>query len=342
MIETISSETPHMKYIGGGVMENHDDYFRPLVDKIPDFDYVELVRLNHNKRKSTITVKHSVCSETFDIGYANLYYRRKCPICKPRKYMTRELFLEEFNKRDDADEYKVTNTFTGLKEPIVLIHKCGKSFEMIAADLIYKRQSKCPCVYGKNSFKHSLEELRERIVRTNSEYSLVSVPDENNIRVILDTVIMKHHVCDKEFPIIPHNFFNGRKQRCPYCSPPPVLPKDSKGSKKVEKWLINNDIDFVKEKRLPGMVSPVTGRKLRIDFYLPAYRMAIEFDGTQHYISKPSRIFTKDVIDRVRINDDAKDKYCMENFIPLLRLTEEDIVTGLYLNKLAIFTMYLD
>ena len=63
---------------------------------------------------------------------------------------------------------------------------------------------------------------------------------------------------------------------------------------------------------------------LRFDFYLDDYNTAIEFDGEQHYFpvnfdSYHEKRFKKEFYD-LKIRDQIKNKYCLENRITLIRI----------------------
>ena len=63
---------------------------------------------------------------------------------------------------------------------------------------------------------------------------------------------------------------------------------------------------------------------LRFDFYLDDYNTAIEFDGEQHYFpvnfdNYHEERFKKEFYD-LKIRDQIKNKYCLENRITLIRI----------------------
>ena len=57
---------------------------------------------------------------------------------------------------------------------------------------------------------------------------------------------------------------------CPKCS------KKSKGEEAIQNFLEKNKIDYIREWKLPET-------QTRLDFYLPKYNIAIEYDGIQHF-----------------------------------------------------------
>lgn len=96
---------------------------------------------------------------------------------------------------------------------------------------------------------------------------------------------------------------------CPLC-------KESRGEQRVRLYLENNGIPFESQKRFEGCANV---RKLPFDFYIESIKMAIEFDGEQHYI--PIEWFGgKQNLQEVQIRDEIKTKYCLDNGIALVRI----------------------
>ena len=84
--------------------------------------------------------------------------------------------------------------------------------------------------------------------------------------------------------------------------------------KRIEKFLISNNIDYICEKTFDDCKNVSF---LHFDFYLPKLNLIIEFDGPFH--TKP--IYGEDVLKKVKINDQIKNKYCKDNNINLLRIS---------------------
>lgn len=102
------------------------------------------------------------------------------------------------------------------------------------------------------------------------------------------------------------------KTGCPKC-------KSSKGEKRIRDFLIKNNISF--ETQIP--IKNKNG-KLFLDFYLHDYRLAIEYDGEQHFypvdFAGKGEKWAKREFDKIKKRDKAKNKYCKENNINLLRI----------------------
>lgn len=86
-----------------------------------------------------------------------------------------------------------------------------------------------------------------------------------------DVKTLFRHQCGFAFKMRPHDLLSGHSY-CPKCS-----KKASKGERKIMEYLMDNEIDFIKEK-----VFDWSDHK-RYDFYLPQYNLLIEYHGIQHY-----------------------------------------------------------
>lgn len=98
----------------------------------------------------------------------------------------------------------------------------------------------------------------------------------------------------------------------------------SKGEKAIMQYLSLRDIDFEPEKELQGMFGR-NGSKLRLDFYLPLERIAIEFDGVQHF--KASKVFDTPTctLETRQRNDRLKDDFCARKGIKMIRISYKQI-----------------
>lgn len=108
-----------------------------------------------------------------------------------------------------------------------------------------------------------------------------------------------------------------------------VLTKKSKGrivsvgEIKISKHLVKLGIKYKREKTFRSCVNPATKCPLRYDFYLPDYKLLIEFDGNHHkYRMKGSS--NKDFVEQ-RKRDLIKDKWAKSSGYQLLRIPSSDI-----------------
>jgi len=82
----------------------------------------------------------------------------------------------------------------------------------------------------------------------------------------------------------------------------------SKGEDLIEEWLKRKKFNYRKEKRFSWLLG-VNNGEMRLDFYIPSLRIAIEFDGPHHETS-----------DYQKANDAVKNKLLKKKNIRLIRI----------------------
>lgn len=99
---------------------------------------------------------------------------------------------------------------------------------------------------------------------------------------------------------------------CPECN-----LKQSKGSRKIEDFLIKNSISYEKEKKFDGCNYK---QPLRFDFYLSMFDICIEYQGKQHY--EPIEYFGGlSGFEETKIRDAIKKEFCLNNSIKLIEIS---------------------
>ncbi len=93
---------------------------------------------------------------------------------------------------------------------------------------------------------------------------------------------------------------------------------------KVKKWLDDNDIDYVCQKKFNDCKDI---RCLPFDFYLPKFNHCIEVDGQQHYFPSvfSKKANEKESFELTQKHDKIKNNYCKKHNIGLLRIGYNDI-----------------
>lgn len=102
----------------------------------------------------------------------------------------------------------------------------------------------------------------------------------------------------------------------------------SKWEMLINDFLIGLNVDFIFQKRFTDCTNEKGSDMLPFDFYLPCYKIIIEYDGEHHF--RPVKGWGGEEKFNVTLqNDYIKNNYCKMNNITLLRLpytyTEEDI-----------------
>lgn len=118
---------------------------------------------------------------------------------------------------------------------------------------------------------------------------------------------------------------------CPYC-------RESKGEKEIEEYLKTKNIEHKRQ----YIIKYGEFKRLYIDFYIPEYKLAIEYDGVQHF--EPVKHFGgKPKFDKQVLIDKTKESYCKENKINLLKIHYKDKQDIPYLieNMLSISNLHI-
>lgn len=104
------------------------------------------------------------------------------------------------------------------------------------------------------------------------------------------------------------DYTNVKVQQCRSCS-----SAESVGERLISECLCRMNIKFEREKRFADCKDKTY---LPFDFYIPYYRLAIEFDGQHHF----KNIWGEDHLRTTKRHDRIKDEYCAQNNIYLLRI----------------------
>jgi very-short-patch-repair endonuclease len=95
----------------------------------------------------------------------------------------------------------------------------------------------------------------------------------------------------------------------------------SKGELRIANFLKENAQPFIREFYFKEMKRGKDFKMLFFDFYLPQLKIAIEFDGVQHY----TRTWGGKKMENGETNDFLKSAFCKKNGISLIRIKHTDI-----------------
>lgn len=103
---------------------------------------------------------------------------------------------------------------------------------------------------------------------------------------------------------------------------------ESKGSRKIQEILNQNNIPFIQEKRFSDLRFEDTGHLARFDFYVND-EYIIEYDGRQHFIQGNGVYDNEEKFMKTQEHDRIKNEYCAQHNIPIIRIpyTELDNIT---------------
>ena len=148
-------------------------------------------------------------------------------------------------------------------------------------------------------------------------YDKINFNDPNTIKVTYNPATKKYRR-EREFEIFcnqpTHGYFiqssNNHKagMGCPLC-------RESKGEIYLSNLFTNNKIKHVrgKDARFEGLIGKKVG--LTCDFYLPDYKVIVEYDGKQHFqpIFGSTEKNRMDSYNRTYVNDNIRDNFAKTN-----------------------------
>lgn len=277
----------------------------------------------NNKVKMKFT--HLTCGTSFMMKPNAFLTGGRCPKCslEKRASLTRKTtseFIKDVDTCYGVGEYIVLGNYEGADIPIKVKHnKCGNIYESRPADLI--RGHGCPkCAYKTRaskigvSHRMSFAEVQKSVNQIlGKDYHILLKPEE--YKGNRQKITIKHDKCGHTYSTR-YSDIQCFGYGCPYC-------KDNKSHGEV--IILDYLINTLKMKPNRDFYYGYTGLnirykgKLHLDFYFPKYKVAIEYDGLQHY--KPINFFggIKTYKDMV-IKDSIKDNYCLTHNIKLYRI----------------------
>lgn len=253
-----------------------------------------------------IDMKHNVCGSTYTALPKTFLRGHRCLICfgSPRK--TQEEFEEEIHDLV-GDEYKVIGDYKNTHTKIKMKHNdCSSSYEVTPRNFF--NGHRCPKCFG--TPKKTAEQFKKEIYDlVGNEYEIIGEYLNTNTKIGI-----KHNECGNVYQVIPYTFLGGR--RCPKCI-------ESRGEKKIDEFFKENNISASSQYRFNDCRNTAP---LPFDFAVIEdgnVKVLIEYDGEGHFkpfrYSKDEEVMLKK-LKHAQKNDQIKNKYCIENRIPLIRI----------------------
>ena len=156
-----------------------------------------------------------------------------------------------------------------------------------------------------DSLRNSVSYVKQYIENYNNN---ILLNPEDYINSGTRNLKIKCGTCGNIFVTSLGNYRRMTRKRCPTCN-----RRESEGEEIIRKYLTSKDICFVQEKTFDDCRDK---QPLPFDFYLPDYKLCIEFDGQLHYEPK----FGEERYNKTVAHDNMKNQYCKDNNIELLRI----------------------
>lgn len=265
------------------------------------YDY-SLVDYKNIMTKVKILCKKHGIFEQVPLNHINGHGCLKCS--KDKRYDKNIKCLEFIKKANDRFENKYDYSLVEYKNrssKVKII--CPEHGKFESTPINHLNRSGCPkCseVNIRQKNKKLFIEKSNLIHNCIYDYSLVNyISDKTKVKIICKL----HGVFDQQ----PNTHVNG--VGCPKCS-------SSKGEVKIFNYLTENSVKFESQKKFENCLNI---KELQFDFYLPDYKICLEFDGRQHY--QPIEFFGGNLYhEKITFRDNIKNQYCIDNNIRLIRI----------------------
>ena len=257
------------------------------------------------------------CNEIIKINsLSNFVIYSKAYGCKNCNglWKEREKKIQLLKERYDILDTYVKNTHTIYK---VKCKKCGHIRETYLNNFMKNLQ--CGCETKVYRGRTGIEFINECNKYYNNELELIGEYKNQSTKVLL-----KHIPCGFIWSVRPSDIIHGRSH-CPKCR-----TMQSQGELKIAKILTNLNIKFLEQE-------PLKNSKQRFDFFLPDYQIAIEYNGSQHYIFSPFFHKTEEGFLKYKERDMKKQQYCIDNNIDLLIISylQDNDIEKIIVNKIS-------
>ena len=212
---------------------------------------------------------------------------------------------EEFVKEvaEKMPGYTVYGMYKNDRTKIEIGHdECGHRWFIRPSSFLHGKG--CPKCAG--NIKKSHEEFVKEVAEKMPGYTVYGMYKGARTKIEIG-----HDKCGYRWFVSPHGFLRG--YGCPKCN-------ESKGESTIAELLKKHNIDFVYQHTFDDCRRK---NKLPFDFYAPIAKVAIEYDGVQHFL--PIEHFGGIDAFNYRIeNDRIKTDYCAANGIKLVRIRFDD------------------
>lgn len=137
-------------------------------------------------------------------------------------------------------------------------------------------------------------------------------------------------ICPKHGVFLQYVYSHLAGAGCPICN-------SSKGESTVERVLIQNNIDFVRQYKITNDNLICNNKSFYVDFYLPSYNIVIEYNGQQHY-EQTGYFGGKEKLEKTQDRDLSLRVYCKEHGIKLVEIpyNEFDNIESILVKELKL------
>lgn len=272
------------------------------------YDYSKVV---YNGGKSKIIINCPIHGDFIQTAADHLQ-GKGCSKCSNRYKLTTEEYINKA-KEIHGNKYDYSKTvYKSNKENVVITCKIHGDFSQVAR--VHLRGAECPLCRRKMLTDKKFLTTEQFISKAKEkhgdtyDYSLV---EYKACRIPVKIICRKHGI----FTQVPVDHYKSGAG-CPKCA------RISNGEKRIEKWLENNNIYFIPQKKFEGLKDV---KDLSYDFYLPNQNTVIEFNGEQHY--RVNKFFHNGnrSLEKQQYHDLLKTNYAKTHNLKMITISYTDI-----------------
>ena len=230
-----------------------------------------------------------------------------CPNCSHRITLDDKQFEKKLSELNPNIEV-VGGYFGTMKKTKFKCRRCSYEWETLPNN-VFSHNSDCPKC--SNRLKKTHDEFVELMSKISPNIKILGTYDGRNREVKCECL-----KCGYVWEVPASSLLSGRG--CANCN-------SSKGEERISTFLDSKNIKYIREYVFKNL------RRMRFDFYLPDYGIAIEYDGIQHFkpidFAGKGEEWAKSNLKDTKKRDKAKTEFCKTNNIPLLRIlyTDSDV-----------------
>jgi predicted nucleic-acid-binding Zn-ribbon protein len=278
------------------------------VARFPHLDYSNTVFVDSLTKIELRCPIHGLLKQD---PYTHLKSQFGCPKCgadhrsKNRIRNRKEKLEPEFRKKHGNKYGYRWETYKKITEYMTMTCPIHGDFEQTPGSHLYGRGCpKCGAIQRGLNERLGRETIIQRfLAEQGNKYDYSRIPEDVTYNTRVEIGCPKHGFFTTTAAI--HLKGHG----CPSCV-------NSNGEREVRVFLETRNINFVTQHRFKGCVYK---RHLPFDFYIPAWNIAIEYQGAQH--RKPyDRFGGKAVFEKIQIKDQIKRDYCQKYGITLYEI----------------------
>lgn len=248
-----------------------DDFIMRAADIHGDKYNYDLTKFIDTKTKIDVFCKKH--NETFLITPGKLLEGQGCSKCGKDKIKLEVEDVIEESKKIHGDKYNYDNSKLSYVKTKTFFNFFCKSCEVDVSQRVDEHLKGTKCKYCAGDIKDDLMFIKKATKIHDKRYSYLKTVYKNHKEKIIITC--KEHGDFKQTPKV-HLGGSG----CPKCNM-------SKGEIEISRYLKLNNISYIHNKTYSEYCNTKeTDKKLRFDFFLPEFKLFIEYDGKQHTVAE--------------------------------------------------------